>query len=66
MLSGSPTKLVSKTTSRKENPSPPTLPQHNQRLDIQPGMRFSRTRLTDAVHRRHSAFPAKAWYLPWV
>jgi hypothetical protein len=41
MLSGSPTKLVSKTTSRKENPSPPTLPQHNQRLDIQPDVRLS-------------------------
>jgi hypothetical protein len=31
-----------------------------------PCMRFSRTRLTDAVHRRHSVFPARAWYLPWV
>jgi hypothetical protein len=38
MLSGSPTKPVPKTTSRKENPSPPTLPQHNQRLDIQPAV----------------------------
>lgn len=26
---------------------------------LDPGMRFSRTRLTDAVHRRHSAFPAR-------
>jgi hypothetical protein len=31
---------------------------------VKPCMRFSRTRLTDAVHRRHSAPPArpgKAW-----
>jgi transposase len=31
---------------------------------LDPGMRFSRTRLTDAVHRRHSASPAspeRAW-----
>jgi hypothetical protein len=32
---------------------------------VKPCMRFSRTRLTDAVHRRHSASPAKA-YAPWV
>ena len=25
---------------------------------LEPCMRFSRTRLTDAVHRRHSVFPA--------
>jgi hypothetical protein len=25
---------------------------------LEPGMRFSRTRLTDAVHRRHSALSA--------
>ena len=31
---------------------------------IEPCVRFSRTRLTDVVHRRHSAFPAspaRAW-----
>jgi integrase/recombinase XerD len=32
------TLLRDETTSRKENPSPPTLPQHNQRLDIHPVM----------------------------
>jgi hypothetical protein len=32
---------------------------------IEPCVRFSRTRLTDAVHRRHSAFPARA-SRPWV
>ena len=26
---------------------------------VEPCMRFSRTRLTDAVHRRHSVFPAR-------
>src|SRR6266480_7662187 len=30
-----------------------------------PCVRFSRTRLTDAVHRRHSVFPARA-FRPWV
>lgn len=31
---------------------------------VEPCVRFSRTRLTDVVHRRHSAFPARlgrAW-----
>ena len=32
---------------------------------VKPCMRFSRTRLTDAVHRRHSVFPARACS-PWV
>src|SRR5271166_5933117 len=32
---------------------------------VKPCMRFSRTRLTDAVHRRHSASPARACW-PWV
>jgi hypothetical protein len=32
---------------------------------FEPCMRFSRTRLTDAVHRRHSVFPARA-FRPWV
>src|SRR6266702_1908838 len=32
---------------------------------LEPCVRFSRTRLTDAVHRRHSAFPARACP-PWV
>ena len=30
-----------------------------QRPPVEPCMRFSRTRLTDVVHRRHSAFPAR-------
>ena len=44
-------------------------PQHNHRLDIQPCMRFSRTRLTDVVHRRHSvctARPGRALGRAWV
>jgi hypothetical protein len=32
---------------------------------LEPCMRFSRTRLTDAVHRRHSVFPAST-YSVWV
>ena len=32
---------------------------------VKPCMRFSRTRLTDAVHRWHSVFPARACS-PWV
>jgi hypothetical protein len=32
---------------------------------VKPCMRFSRTRLTDVVHRRHSACPARACR-PWV
>jgi hypothetical protein len=32
---------------------------------VKPCMRFSRTRLTDAVHRRHSVSPARACR-PWV
>lgn len=32
---------------------------------VEPCMRFSRTRLTDVVHRRHSVSPARA-FLPWV
>ena len=31
---------------------------------IEPGMRFSRTRLTDVLHLRYSAGPARA-YSPW-
>ena len=30
----------------------------SSRRRIEPCMRFSRTRLTDALHRWHSAFPA--------
>jgi hypothetical protein len=32
---------------------------------VEPCMRFSRTRLTDAVHRRHSVFPARR-EMAWV
>ena len=32
---------------------------------LEPCMRFSRTRLTDVFHRRHSALPARACW-PWV
>ena len=28
---------------------------------VEPCMRFSRTRLTDVVHRRHSVFSRQAW-----
>ena len=31
-----------------------------QRPPVEPCVRFSRTRLTDVVHRRHSVFPARA------
>jgi hypothetical protein len=42
------------------SPSPWVVPLRFQRPPIEPCVRFSRTRLTDVLHRRHSASPARA------